>query len=59
MLVRREAVFRGVLDVDAGSKRLKAGEGATRAALLLNPAPDSRPCMFPPDHLCEIIAEAL
>ena len=34
MLVRRAAVLRGVLIAAVGNMRLKAGEGATRAAVV-------------------------
>jgi hypothetical protein len=45
MLVRRAAVLRGVLAAAVGNMRLKAGEGATRAAeVALKLVPGSGTC---------------
>ncbi len=45
MLVRRAAVLRGVLAAVVGNMRLKAGEGATRAAVVaLKVVPGSGTC---------------
>ena len=45
MLVRRAAVLRGVLAAAVGKRRLKAGEGAARAAVVaLKLVPGSAAC---------------